>query len=300
MFAERFASGRIDPDDPAIAKVLRAMGMPDLETLLYANAYPGYLELELRRRGQGDVRVVNAGAEGYTTWESLLNFQLRCLDLDPDLVLVYHGFNDIHARLVWPPGAYRGDNSANISHSSGWYQPLPLHLRSTALRILLVALGRARSPTDLVLTFATMEPTTKFWDYKAQLHKGRYPSGFFRQHSVAELLEQNGPVYFRRNIENIVVTARQHGVQPVLMTLAFSDADPTNVLNTPEYNAALREHNAVVREIARDLGTPLIDLAREFPERPDVFIDTVHMTSEGGRIRAGLIADSLAAADLLP
>ncbi len=296
----KLSPGITSEEDPDIAALLRSWRLPDIESLLHSNSYPGYLGFELRGRGYTNVRVINGGAEGYTSWESLISFQLRCLDLDPDMVLVYHGFNDIHDRLIWPYEAYRGDNSGMVTHSSGWYQPLPLPLRSTALRILLVALGRARSPADLVLTFGTLEPAAMFWLYEKQ-HKDRsYPSGFFLEHSVQEILQHNKPVYFKRNIENIVLTAKHRGIQPVLLTFASSDADEAQLFNTDEYNLALGEHNQVIRDIGRDLEVPVVDLAEIFSDRPELFTDTVHMTSEGGWVMARLLADALISQELLP
>src|SRR5688500_5241789 len=60
--------------------------------------------------GYQNVEVINAGVPGYNSWEILINLEFRVLDLNPDLVIIYEGTNDVHARLV-EPSAYRGDNS---------------------------------------------------------------------------------------------------------------------------------------------------------------------------------------------
>jgi len=61
----------------------------------YRDSYPYLLEKYLKAQGYNDVTVVNAGAGSWSSWESLINFQFRVLDLDPDLIIVYHGINDI-------------------------------------------------------------------------------------------------------------------------------------------------------------------------------------------------------------
>ena len=38
-------------------------------------AYPSLLEEQLAKSGHGNVQVVNAGVPGWTTWESMINFQ---------------------------------------------------------------------------------------------------------------------------------------------------------------------------------------------------------------------------------
>ena len=50
--------------------------------------------------------VLNCGVPGYTSIESLVNLELRLLELDPDVVLIYHGIND--ARMVQGRG-WRAD-----------------------------------------------------------------------------------------------------------------------------------------------------------------------------------------------
>jgi hypothetical protein len=75
------------------------------------NTFPSVLQQELRRAlGESNLEVVNAGCPDYTTWESLINFQLRLLELSPDLAIVYHNINDVEARLV-EPSSYRSDNT---------------------------------------------------------------------------------------------------------------------------------------------------------------------------------------------
>ncbi|MEC7724501.1 MAG: SGNH/GDSL hydrolase family protein, partial [Planctomycetota bacterium] len=71
---------------------------------------PGLLQYGLREAGK-EVEVVNAGCPGWSTFETLLNFESRVLDLSPDYVVFYHGINDVLASMVWPPEALRGDQS---------------------------------------------------------------------------------------------------------------------------------------------------------------------------------------------
>ena len=60
-----------------------------------------------------NIEVINAGVPGYTSWETLINFQFRVLDIEPDLIIIYHGTNDTHARLVLPK-FYQSDNLLNF------------------------------------------------------------------------------------------------------------------------------------------------------------------------------------------
>lgn len=286
---------------PELNEAIReATGMGNLEDLAYNMHYPGVLEGILQERGHDSVRVINGGCFGYTTWDTLANFQFRGLDIEPDLVITYHGYNDIHSRLVWPPERYRGDASGAIGHSPGLERNVAWYERLTSFRIPRIALGYADPPISLHATFSRPQPTFKMWTYHNQLIEGRYPEGFFRNHPVSEILDTNPPIYFRRNMENIVAIARKQNVTPVLLTFVYFDGDDRSPFNTPEYEDAVAEHNDVIREIARAGDAPLLDLAAGFPGEAEHFSDVVHMTQSGGREMATRIADFLEAQGLLP
>ena len=65
--------------------------------------YPHQLEQHLRSGyDYSQVEVINAGAPQYSTWESAVNMLLRVPDLEPDMVIIYHGINDVGVRLTDP------------------------------------------------------------------------------------------------------------------------------------------------------------------------------------------------------
>lgn len=58
-------------------------------------AWPAQLERLLNERHGERFQVINAGVPGYSTDQSAINLRERVLPLDPDLVIVYHGNNDM-------------------------------------------------------------------------------------------------------------------------------------------------------------------------------------------------------------
>ena len=98
-----------------------------------AKTFTAQLENILKEQyGYSNVQVINAGVPGYNTWESLINLQFRVLDLEPDLVIIYHNTNDVASRLV-TPAAYRGDNSGERKQWAA--PPVAWWENSTLLRI---------------------------------------------------------------------------------------------------------------------------------------------------------------------
>src|SRR5687768_393049 len=129
-----------------------------------AATFTAQLEKLLKENyGYQNVQVINAGVPGHNSWEILVNLEFRVLDLDPDLVIIYEGTNDVHARLV-EPSAYRGDNSGR---RQAWQVPrVALWEQSALLRILSRTMNMTRqvSVDDFVSS-----PTYLSWPYEFRL-----------------------------------------------------------------------------------------------------------------------------------
>lgn len=84
--------------EPKRAGELRVLSLGESTTLAprieYEESYSAVLESLLRKRRQGPVRVINAGVSGYTSFQGLQYLLHRGLALEPDVVLLYFGFND--------------------------------------------------------------------------------------------------------------------------------------------------------------------------------------------------------------
>lgn len=259
----------------------------------YRDSYPDSLQRELHRRGYTQVRVINAGAGGWSTWESLINLQFRLLPLDPDLIIIYHSVNDIRARFVWPHEAYLADNSGNLlPQFTRMYTP-SIWEYSTLLRIIMVSVGLVEP--QVALERVINRPNRKHFygkEFLDQLAEGRYPSGIFESVSAMDMLEINKPVYFENNLSSMIAIARQHDIDVMLSTFAY---DPLHFSegnsSSAEYIYAYTEHEAIVRRLARDNKTGFFDLNKHFPREKDLYVDGHHMTSKGTALQAKLFSD---------
>lgn len=254
----------------------------------YRKSWPCQLEQILREQGLA-VRVINGGAVNYLTSESLINLQLRILDLDPDIIVVYHGVNDILGRLVWPPEAFKSDNSGMKgplgSPETRFYE------RSALIRFLLVRSGALRPQASLDFSLNRLAPTFVGEEFKRQWRAGTYPSGLFKDHPVCEILAANSIAGTRRNIESITAIARRNDILPILMSFAYSPEFPAYAWSSsPEFQAAYRESNDMIRDVANDLAAPFFDFAALFPSSREYFTDGIHVNEQGARLHAELLA----------
>ena len=268
----------------------------------YRRSYPYLLQAALHAAGYRHIEVVNAGVHGYTTLESLLNLQLRVLDLDPDMLIIYHGINDIEARLVWPPDAYRSDYSGSRSLSQDALRMPSIVNYSTALRILGVRFAFITSHSSLDFNLL-QHPTTYYGNtFLLQQGRGVYPQGIFTNVPALEMLRQNPPVHFESNLRSMIHIAQQNDIQVMLMTFAhsprYSEVRIAKV-DSAEYQMALDEHNAIVRRVATDEAILCLDLEVLIPDEKRYFADGHHFTEAGNRLRAYLIRDYLIQADRL-
>lgn len=227
--------------------------------------------------GYENVEVINAGVAGYDSFESLINLQFRALDLDPDLVIVYHGTNDVHNRLV-EAGMYRGDNS-------GRRQPWTPPTTSTVIEYSVLA--RIVSHKLALGHFLSqgLESYVGAPTYQGQASTNPATD-------PAALLDTNRPVYFERNLSNIVGTARTHGADVLLATWAHSP-HMNDYAATPHYQRGFRENNAVVADVAHDQGASLFDFASVMPTAKDYWSDGRHVNEAGAREKAELFAGYL-------
>jgi lysophospholipase L1-like esterase len=219
------------------------------------DAYPVLLEKELRAARPGrDIEVINAGVPSYTTAETLPNLAFRCVDLQPDLIVLYEGINDYRPRV------YANFDGAYFHYRRVWdgsAEP--------------AAGGAAEAGKDInkLIQYDTPEPNGNKRDN----------------------VRRSGTAAFRRNLVSIAGVAQAHGIKVVFVSCTW---DPTNKFAIADKDMVdgLREHNQVVKEVAAQQGASFIDLAAAY--RPEgQFTDVVHMNAAGSAQMARLIAAGL-------
>ena len=245
---------------------------------------PSMLQYGLREAGK-DVEVINAGCPGWTTFETLLNFESRVLDLSPDFVVFYHGVNDVLASMVWPPEALRGDQSGWLVRETRASDASLLE-RSDLARIIMVRAGVIEPHSSMLRVVGDAAPSNRTFTFRRQRKQGTYPDGVFRDAPIERMLRENGTGLFRRNLESFLAVAEAHGVSVLLNTFAYSAEFPGNAnIGHAAVRAAIDAYNEVVRDAARRHGLGIVDLQQALTSK-ELFTDGEHFSVAGNIERA--------------
>ena len=250
-----------------------------------ANTFTAQLERLLKDDyGYQNVQVINAGVPGYNSWEILVNLEFRVLDLDPDLIIIYEGTNDVHARMV-EPSAYRGDD---LGRRQAWHVPsVALWEHSALLRILSRAMNLTR---QISIDDFVSSSTYVSWPYEYRLSEDNL--------DPTEILKENPPIYFRRNLENMSAIAKEQGVEIMFSTWAYSPY-LNDYASEGYYQQGFQENNAVVKDVAADQQLPLFDFVEVMPQDAKYWADGRHVNEAGALVKAGLFAEFIHAQGLI-
>lgn len=250
-----------------------------------AKTFTAQLQQLLNRSASGRcVEVVNAGVPGYNSWETLINVQMRVLDLEPDLLIVYHGVNDVHCRLVHPD-SYRADNRGR---RKPWTEPIEVRLLRFSMlgRVLGHHAGLWSQPgVDAFVRAPTVDPGVR----SSSDRIGGNPTA---------VLNQNPPVYFRRNLVSICALAKAHGCRVLLATWAHTP-ECGDYAATPHYQLGFAQGNSVVAEVAKTQGALFFDFASVMPTDRRYWRDGRHVNEAGAKMKAELFAHFLEASEVI-
>lgn len=229
-----------------------------------ADTYPLFLEQFLREaRPDLDLEVVNAGVPNYTTYESLCNLAFRCLELQPDMIVVYHAVNDYRTVL------YRNHVPTNDHYRKVWDGSAHGYKAGA-------------SGTELAQGLAPFVQ-----------HLPPENNGDQRENAV-----RNGSGAYRRNLASMAGIARAHGIRPVFVGFVSDEVSESGSYPGAEKVAAdilagVIDFNAAMQQVAREQDVLYIDLRTGFPQGQGCFHDPVHMTAKGTRLKAQAIARGL-------
>lgn len=262
--------------------------------------YPARLERLLLQNGI-DAEVINAGVPGWISTDNLLNLQLRILPLQPDLIIVYQGRNELFPQSFnnFSPD-YSHYRDADYCFKTTNYLHKPLFSISHLFMILSVYKG------------------DRFW-WSSREENPLYGSiRYENQPTDSQLIKNlNIPIrssVYRETVRSIVSLCMIRNMEVILATMAVRVEDfATGVLKVPPKHAPNNDHdpaiydamqrqveenNQIVRGIAHEYGVTVAETASLVAE-PELFLDDCHFNEKGHARRAAIIFEAISKNGLL-
>ncbi|MCW8984553.1 MAG: SGNH/GDSL hydrolase family protein [Thermoanaerobaculales bacterium] len=266
---------------PGTIRILCAGGSTTFDILSAddSQTWPWKMEEILRARGL-EAEVFNAGFPGWTSLENLISLANRDLDIDPDIVVLYQGINDLQPASHQPfDSQYEHGHAEEAVRALGFeLQPLKWYEHS-----LLVEKARE-------LVVGTQDPWQRLQSFT--------PSDDSVTELPAAALET-----FERNLQSFVAVAVAGGSEVVLVTQPMrirsghTEADQAYLaqwilgLDPTVAPAQLERFNSVVRELTMAGPAVLADVARDVAWEESDFGDPMHFSTEGSARMARVMAD---------
>ncbi len=243
-----------------------------------AATWPERVVAALRaRHPEADLDGVNGGVPGYTTDSTERNLVHRVGPLDPDVLIVYHGTNDLakdtralaEERGLWQPS--QEEESFLERVSMAW----SLIAKNLAIR------SRAAGGDDASAGKLVFEPAELAQRFETRLR------------SLLVAAKERAGV--------VAVATFSHRVRPEQSAEQRAEACQTALYYMPFLTpdtvlAGVEAYNEVVRRVARELDVILIEGEHRIPADGEHFADSVHFTDAGCEVMAERVVEGLEAA----
>jgi len=227
---------------------------------VWGRTWPGQLQDLL---GHDSYEVLSAAHNGDTTAETLIKLSLIYSDLQPDIVLVYHGTNDLEA-------SYQRGFRSDYSHRRRDVTPTPYPIFERLPRW---------------LDYSSYFVMTRYWLIG---DRGNMWSMYTVPGDGADL--RGGPFglgTFERNLRSIHAQARLAGAELVLGTFIYYYTwaeERRGELWASAWQRGLTAQNDIIRDLAANHASiHLADLARSFMPAERYMLDFCHFTEDGNR-----------------
>jgi lysophospholipase L1-like esterase len=215
---------------------------------------------------------VNASASGYVISYDLINLEKRVKPLQPDIIIIYKGFNDMasYAKGIAARQNKRYYKEGRFEKYSLAYDLIKKNLtimmnrknaRSGKDRLVFepeeISRGFRKELTDLIIAAKKIAPVVAVATLSYKIRRG--------QPDEEKLRNANTALYY----------------MPYMSTSGLLDA--------------YEEYNRVIRDVAKETGAILIDNELVIPGDDEHFRDSIHLSDQGSRMMAQRVVDSLAA-----
>ena len=234
-------------------------------------SYPLELEKLLKQSVSKKIEVNNFGQGGYNSADLLIRFALQVIETKPDMIVIYHGYNDISSYLTpnFEPDYYHSKkNLAENYWKFGLAAKIPI-VPLNFLNFLLERWTPASAGNSLLKNVS-----------KGEIDLSIDPTEGLRT--------------YKRNLKHIIDLCARNEICVVLSTYChflYTDIEEEPIHQL--YAKIVCEENIIMKELADENRLPLVDNASLVPPDEKYYVDSVHFTPEGMKLVAKNIANDI-------
>jgi lysophospholipase L1-like esterase len=220
--------------------------------------YPSILQKQL-----GDeYEVLNGGIGGWITPDILINFQLNLLKLNPDIVLLYHGYNDLQYHLMHNVQSDYSHGRKNLGEVLG------------------------------LIKRANVLPKIRFWHSYEFIKDKLFGTGNVRN-DVLNLINKLPINYLNTYeslkiekdiLENIFILCKHHDIKLIPSSFVYYNYKKDMASNKLQKGVELQNKN--MKQLSDTYNTPFVDQYKLIPKKKKYFVDTIHFSPDGMKLLA--------------
>ena len=236
-------------------------------------SYPLELEKILKAKNKVNLEVNNCGAGGYTSSDILVRFLLQNIDTNPDIIVLYHAYNDIRSYLT---SNFQSDYSHSRKNLGENY--FKFYLGSFLPYIPLNFINYLQNK---------WYPQNHRYTLVESISRG-----YFKIENNKNL--ENGLEAYRRNLQNIITICKSNKIKIILCSFCFYlHKSVENKKIHKIYKDIVIKENIILKELAKDNQIDFVDTYNLIPKTDKNFLDTVHFTHLGMKLLAAEISKKI-------
>lgn len=268
-------------------------------TVPYEQSHCYLLERRLRQAyPQYQIEVQNLGTDWHSTEHDTIKLLFLAQDFSPDLVVTYHGINDL-ARSLTPDVFGEGPYWPDYRHYYGAASNLASGGRKVSLNVV-----TGHWCSDL-----------RFDQIRLTGPEGKGLNGvrtlFVAKARPMEITRWQSLPAFERNLRDFIGIARSKDMQVLVATqpslyradLSAAEQQLLAFLLSHHFHGkrpslksmieGMRRFNDTTRRVATEAGIELVDLERLMPKSTEYMFDDVHYTPAGNELVGNAFADHI-------
>ena len=258
------------------------------------NRFP-YLAGNLLEQKTGKkITSINSGVGGNNSLHSLDILLNKIIPVRPDVVVMMHNINDLVALIYDQTYWSKNPTRAAIVNFSFYKNLTGLKALSTLAR-------------DIYIP--NLHAATRILSHKIFGNKLKDPDDEFASIRGKKLTVDQAHILdeFKMNLNTFINICRARRITPVLMTQfnrykanpdpkvlkAMQGFESDSKIPVGEFMELYASFNAAIREVGKQNGVLVIDLAALIPQDKQYLYDVVHLNTRGSQLAAQLISERL-------